>query len=74
MTGQDSSEDYELNDALDVQMKRSDVQLGQERTWSGKVQKLPLILAILGLIVGVVSLRLAVDAINIAKSEVIART
>jgi S1-C subfamily serine protease len=74
MTGQDSSEDYELNDALDVQMKRSDVQLGQERTWSGKVQKLPLLLAILGLIVGVVSLRLAVDARNIAKSEVIART
>ena len=74
MTVNDSPDDPELNDAPDVQIKSIDVQLVHDRTWFSKFRNMPLLVAVFGLLVGAVSLRLAVDARNIAKAEVKART
>jgi len=73
MTDDGSVEDYEISDVPDVLGADADLREVDARIWTKKVRNFPLIIAIFSLIVGVVSLRLAIDARSIAKSEVIAR-
>ena len=73
MTDDGSVEDYEISEAPDVLGVGADFRKVDSKFSTEKVRNIPLLLAIFSLIVGVVSLRLAIDARNIAKTEVTAR-
>ena len=76
MTDNGSVEDNEISDVSDVSDvlgADADIRKVDTRIRTKKVRNFPLIVAIFSLTVGVVSLRLAIDARNIAKTEVAAR-
>lgn len=74
MSTNDSSGHYESNDASESHNDSSSAKLIDAKTSSGKSRNIPLLLAIFGLLIGIVALRLAIDARNNVKAEIKART